>query len=75
MQYFRRVKTLQNWHIKIEFNIDLNTQAYGGFTPFHSACQAENLNIVKLLIENSFKYNIDLNATSLTFSPNNFKKS
>ena len=21
MQYFRRVKTLQNWHIKIEFNI------------------------------------------------------
>ena len=23
MQYFRRVKTLQNWHIKIEFNIQL----------------------------------------------------
>ena len=43
-----------------EFNIDLNSEDYNGWTAFDWVCNNGNLNIAELFIQESSKYNINL---------------
>ena len=42
--------------------IDVNTTDDQGWTPFHAACSNGHVEVVKLMLENSFKKGIDVKA-------------
>ena len=46
----------------VDLNIDLNAKTNNGDTAFHHACRNGHSLIVETLIQNSTKFNIDLNA-------------
>ena len=55
--------------VKEPKGLDFNETDTNGYSAFHMACKKDNLEVIKLLVENSITCNINLNANAV--QPNN----